>query len=323
MVRSKRRMSLVQLIALISSLVCAAVIAGGCDNQAQDNPPTDLAADQAGPDQHLRTDAPDLVSDTPHRIAGVDVPDLASSNKDLDVQELDADVQQPPTDTDSTQADGEVKPDDDDGNLPGDLDVQPQDVEVSDGMDLDGSDLLDVADLSDGSDGETQEDVVEYSDLPCCFPASTPGCGNPDIEACVCAVDAFCCIKDANFPGAWDANCVFEVESLKCGTCQEEVVCGDGTCHPTEHCEECPQDCGACPAICGDGNCQVPETCSTCPKDCGVCSGSTCCKAQTTPGCDQPAVQQCVCADDTYCCLVSWDANCVNEIKSYKCGYCE
>ena len=69
--------------------------------------------------------------------------------------------------------------------------------------------------------------------------------------------------------------------------------CGDDTCEPGETCENCPEDCGACP-FCGDGEVNQPEeecdppgfpsTCSndqaclpgcTCGDDCGdgLCSG--------------------------------------------------
>jgi len=49
-----------------------------------------------------------------------------------------------------------------------------------------------------------------------------------------------------------------------------EVVCGDGTCHLSEDCSTCSDDCGACPS-CGDEECNGDETCDTCSDDCGAC----------------------------------------------------
>ena len=50
----------------------------------------------------------------------------------------------------------------------------------------------------------------------CCVPSSTPGCDDPEIEACVCALDPFCCAV------AWDELCVEEVETFGCGSCEDK-----------------------------------------------------------------------------------------------------
>ena len=48
--------------------------------------------------------------------------------------------------------------------------------------------------------------------------------------------------------------------------------CGDGVCGPSEHCRNCPDDCGECTTrSCGDGVCAIDETCTSCRKDCGKC----------------------------------------------------
>jgi hypothetical protein len=47
----------------------------------------------------------------------------------------------------------------------------------------------------------------------CCVTHSGPGCGNPDVQACVCASDPYCCSD------SWDATCTAEVTSLGCGSC--------------------------------------------------------------------------------------------------------
>lgn len=268
-------------------------------------------------DRHPEGDGPLHPNDAAFNPFGLDVPLATDGDQDVEVGAADLDTHSP--DLDGSITDG-------DGQGPGDVDAETSDDLDGHNPDLDGSDETQAEDTDweggDASDAGSPGEIEPWPDIPCCYPTSSPGCGNLAVEECVCDVDPYCCTKDANIPGAWDENCVAEVESLKCGTCQEEVVCGDGACHPTEHCETCPQDCGQCAAICGDGACVAPEICSTCPQDCGVCSGSSCCKAQTTPGCDQPAVQQCVCDQDSFCCLLSWDVNCVGEIMSYKCGFC-
>lgn len=51
----------------------------------------------------------------------------------------------------------------------------------------------------------------------CCAARTSSGCVTPSIQACVCAVDSFCCL------GSWDNYCVTEVDSLKCGVCSTGV----------------------------------------------------------------------------------------------------
>jgi hypothetical protein len=47
----------------------------------------------------------------------------------------------------------------------------------------------------------------------CCVSHSTPGCGNASVQACVCAVDSYCCSY------SWDSLCASEVTSEGCGAC--------------------------------------------------------------------------------------------------------
>lgn len=54
-----------------------------------------------------------------------------------------------------------------------------------------------------------------------------------------------------------------------------------------------------------------------------VTSKEPCCVAHDGPGCNDAAIQACVCAQDPTCCSGSWNQFCVNEIKQFGCGSCE
>lgn len=51
-------------------------------------------------------------------------------------------------------------------------------------------------------------------------------------------------------------------------------------------------------------------------------SDTTCCVGHGTPGCDTPAVEACVCAQDPYCCDTAWDSQCASEVEIFGCGSC-
>jgi hypothetical protein len=53
-----------------------------------------------------------------------------------------------------------------------------------------------------------------YYDHACCLSHDSPGCGQPVVEACVCAVLPDCCET------AWDASCAILLNLLGCGTCE-------------------------------------------------------------------------------------------------------
>lgn len=56
-------------------------------------------------------------------------------------------------------------------------------------------------------------ETVPVGDPGCCTANAGPGCDDPTVQACVCAIDSFCCET------AWDDLCADEVASLGCGTC--------------------------------------------------------------------------------------------------------
>jgi hypothetical protein len=132
-----------------------------------------------------------------------------------------------------------------------------------------------------------------------CFIANgTPGCD--DIECCqaVCAIDAFCCDV------SWDQLCADQA-IITCDSDPSACCFADGTCEfivPADcvNAGGTPQGSGTtcesvvCIPICGEG-----------AGDCFVNNG--------TPGCDDVECCLAVCAQDPFCCDVSWDGICADE----------
>ncbi|MBK7826811.1 hypothetical protein [Nannocystis sp.] len=150
----------------------------------------------------------------------------------------------------------------------------------------------------------------------CCEVQQTPGCPSPQIEDCVCVVDAFCC------ESAWDDICVGEVDSLGCAMCPVPVgPCCEGS--GGLGCEDpgitaCV--CAAMPSCC-DSEWTAECAAMVEPLGCAMCP-SNCCVAHGDPGCEEPAVNDCVCAQDSFCCTDFWDDICVSEVEGLGCGSC-
>jgi hypothetical protein len=82
--------------------------------------------------------------------------------------------------------------------------------------------------------------------------------------------------------------------------------------------------------VTGNGNTMTATTCEDFPPAganydtrisvfCGKCGQSECCFSNGTPGCDDPACEAIVCAQDSFCCSVTWDGICASEAQT-KCG---
>lgn len=134
----------------------------------------------------------------------------------------------------------------------------------------------------------------------CCLSGDGPGCAEEQLMSCVCDTDPFCC--DA----LWDEACAAMVEELGCGDGPGGDDGGDGGDGGM------PADDGGMP---GDGGGM--------PGDGGgMPTGGPCCTAQTDPLCGNLIIEACVCFEDPFCCLFSWDATCVSEVESLMCGTC-
>jgi len=63
---------------------------------------------------------------------------------------------------------------------------------------------------------------------------------------------------------------------------------------------------------------------------CQSSGGEGCCEAQETPGCDDAAIETCVCDNDPWCCGMGgasmdmgvWDQFCVDDVADQNCGSC-
>jgi hypothetical protein len=115
----------------------------------------------------------------------------------------------------------------------------------------------------------------------CCEAHATPGCGDPAVETCVCAMNATCCAFE------WAEDCA----ALAATAC-------DG--------------CGGAGTTGGD------EDGSSTGADGGPVDPGNCCMPHPGVGCDVPTIQRCVCAADAYCCEAQWDEMCVDAVAG--CG---
>ena len=138
--------------------------------------------------------------------------------------------------------------------------------------------------VTDAGPKDVSYDIAAAND--CCTTSEAAGCKDSKIMNCVCAEDDYCCST------AWDGQCVSEVAKFQCGTA----------------CANAPQpDAGSTDTGPADASYDVK-------------AGNSCCTTSTAAGCSDPAVMDCVCAKDIYCCKTKWDSQCVKEVGSMKCG---
>ena len=54
----------------------------------------------------------------------------------------------------------------------------------------------------------------------------------------------------------------------------------------------------------------------------GPMGAGDCCVGHGGLGCDDPAIESCVCAQDDFCCTMKWDDLCVSLVAKLECGVC-
>jgi hypothetical protein len=111
----------------------------------------------------------------------------------------------------------------------------PDDQDISNGysQDCDGNSIPDECDLAAGTRQDCQpngtpDECENPPDHNCCTMGHGPGCNDPQIQACMCALDPFCC------EGDWDFYCKGNVEQWGCGSCR-----GNRDCNANGTLDEC------------------------------------------------------------------------------------
>lgn len=156
------------------------------------------------------------------------------------------------------------------------------------------------------------------SPADCCAAATGPGCGDTGCEACVCALDSFCCEL------LWDGAC----GQIASSGCSESCGCGQplGPCCSPHAGSGClSSECESC--VCAlDASCCTDEwtaSCAAlsndaCDAECGCpAQGGPCCAAHNGGGCDDSDCSACVCGSDPFCCDSGWDAVCIAAASSF------
>jgi hypothetical protein len=108
--------------------------------------------------------------------------------------------------------------------------------------------------------------------------------------------------------GGGDSNCCIANGGIGCDnpTCQATVCAADAFC-----CDV------AWDQLCADQAAELcPDICEPAAGPCGPGAGD-CCIANGTPGCDDVACCETVCALDPFCCDVAWDGICQGEAFSF------
>ncbi len=165
-------------------------------------------------------------------------------------------------------------------------------------------------------------EVCQVGSGGCCEANGTPGCNNLECQDKVCAVDPFCCTI------SWDAICAEQANELctVCGGDPGDCCVPNGTpgCNDPD-CEAavCAVDAFCCETewdtVCAD---EAEEVCAECVPPPPVCPGEgDCCSDNGTPGCDDPACCELICAQDSFCCETSWDTICA-EAAAAQCEGC-
>jgi hypothetical protein len=97
--------------------------------------------------------------------------------------------------------------------------------------------------------------------------------------------------------------------SIKAGGCF--VASGTPGCSDAPCCQSvCAVDPDCC-AVGWDQGCA--DLAATICGNCGGAAAGACCEANGTPGCDDGACCQTICAADQFCCLVMWDELCAAD----------
>ena len=136
----------------------------------------------------------------------------------------------------------------------------------------------------------------------------------------------------ANLDGESCITQGFNGGTLACqpGSCAFDTsgcfACGDGVVGGFEQCDGFDLDGETCTSLgFGAGALSCAANCTFNTAGCVPLDGGDCCFANGTAGCEEPAIEACVCSLDASCCASNWDAACatsaVNDCNAI-CGGC-
>lgn len=151
------------------------------------------------------------------------------------------------------------------------------------------------------------------------------------VSPCLDPGDYLLRVWTENSSGSSDYNLSFTLDEAACSS----TMTGEGDCcedNNSPGCEDAAVQ--ACTCAIEDFCCETTwdNSCANtaqleCSLECEVVNEPTgCCDAHSTPGCDDTAVQDCVCAVDDFCCGDDpdgegvWDSVCVNRVGSTLCA---
>ncbi len=156
----------------------------------------------------------------------------------------------------------------------------------------------------------------------CCIASGGFGCEVPLCCLEVCGFDPSCC-------DFWDGACADLARHFcpdVCPPLPSPCVAGAGDCcahHGAPGCDDpacCEAVCDADPLCCSaawDGPCaELAAAICTCPPGpagCGNPAAGPCCVPNGSPYCADAACCEAVCAVDSFCCSVEWDAGCADR----------
>ncbi len=138
----------------------------------------------------------------------------------------------------------------------------PDECEPGGNKDCNTNGAMDLCDIYLGTSEDCNTNHVpdECDVYNCCQVGHGAGCSDPNIDACVCAIDPYCCELE------WDDTCVWEVIILGCGTCSGEGGGRSQDCNGNAIPDECDTAGGT--SLDCDGN-GILDECEDEPVPCG------------------------------------------------------
>jgi len=191
---------------------------------------------------------------------------------------------------------------------------------------------IDLVDLTIDAQNWTTTGLPLCAYETCPPPPGTCGDGScdPNEESCTCTDDCgLPPLTETNCANGFDDDCdgSIDCDDTDCtGALACPLACGDpaaGDCFSPNGSIGC-EDAACCDLVCdADSFCCETEWDSVCagqafglcpePPVCGDPSAGNCFLDNGTPGCDDAACCEAVCAIDPFCCDTEWDINCAGE----------